>query len=143
VRADGTPVAGLFAAGEIIGGVHGKNRLGGNALTECAVFGRLVGTNVNIVSNTDAPSAATEVPKPTIPKQDRIITREELAKHASADDCWVALYGRVYDFTDFLDDHPAGADAILRYGGGDGTKIFEAVHSRNMLNDFEAIGTLS
>ena len=143
VRADGTPVAGLFAAGEIIGGVHGKNRLGGNALTECAVFGRLVGTNVNIVSNTDAPSAATEVPKLKIPKRDRIITHEELAKHASADDCWVALYGRVYDFTDFLDDHPAGADAILRYGGGDGTKIFEAVHSRNMLNDFEAIGTLS
>lgn len=36
-----TALPGLFAAGEAAWGVHGANRLGGNALTECAVFGRL------------------------------------------------------------------------------------------------------
>ena len=41
-------IKGLYAAGEIVGGVHGKNRLGGNALTECAVFGRRVGNEVVI-----------------------------------------------------------------------------------------------
>jgi flavocytochrome c len=33
-------INGLFAAGEVTGGVHGGNRLGGNSLLECAVFGR-------------------------------------------------------------------------------------------------------
>jgi succinate dehydrogenase / fumarate reductase flavoprotein subunit len=40
-----TAVPGLFAAGEVTGGVHGKNRLGGNALTEYMVFGRRAGMN--------------------------------------------------------------------------------------------------
>jgi len=33
-------VRGLFAAGEVTGGIHGGNRLGGNAIAECQVFGR-------------------------------------------------------------------------------------------------------
>ncbi len=33
----------LFAAGEVTGGIHGANRLGGNALTEVVVFGKLAG----------------------------------------------------------------------------------------------------
>lgn len=37
------PVPGLFAAGEVTGGVHGANRLGGNSLLECVVFGRIAG----------------------------------------------------------------------------------------------------
>ncbi len=36
-------IPGLFAGGEVTGGVHGKNRLGGNALLECVVFGRVAG----------------------------------------------------------------------------------------------------
>ncbi len=38
-----TSLPGLFAAGEVTWGIHGANRLGGNALTECAVFGALSG----------------------------------------------------------------------------------------------------
>ena len=33
----------LYAAGEVTGGVHGTNRLGGNATADCIVFGREVG----------------------------------------------------------------------------------------------------
>ena len=44
-RKDGelVPIQGLFAAGEITGGIHGDNRLGGSSLLECVVFGRTAG----------------------------------------------------------------------------------------------------
>merc|ERR1712218_637694 len=35
---DGTAIPGLYAAGEVAGGVHGNNRLGGNSLLDCVVF---------------------------------------------------------------------------------------------------------
>lgn len=40
---DGNPIPGLYAAGEVTGGIHGTNRLGGNALTDTVVFGRIAG----------------------------------------------------------------------------------------------------
>lgn len=43
LRSDGSVIEGLYAAGETAGGVHGKGRLGGNALTAAFVFGRIAG----------------------------------------------------------------------------------------------------
>jgi flavocytochrome c len=43
------PIAHLFAAGEVTGGLHGANRLAGNSLLECVVFGRIAGRNAAIV----------------------------------------------------------------------------------------------
>ncbi len=40
---DGTVIKGLYAAGEVTGGVHGANRLGGNAVADFTVFGRIAG----------------------------------------------------------------------------------------------------
>jgi len=40
-----TKVSGLFAAGEVTGGVQGENRLGGNSLLDVLVFGRIAGRN--------------------------------------------------------------------------------------------------
>ena len=40
---DDHPIPGLYAAGETTGGVHGRTRLGGCALTDCFVFGRIAG----------------------------------------------------------------------------------------------------
>merc|ERR1719236_253953 len=37
------PIKGLYAAGEVAGGIHGNNRLGGNSLLDCVVFGRVTG----------------------------------------------------------------------------------------------------
>lgn len=37
------PIKGLFAAGEVTGGVHGYNRLGGNAIADTVVFGKIAG----------------------------------------------------------------------------------------------------
>ncbi len=38
---DGRPVPGLFAAGEITGGIHGRNRIGGNGLADAFTFGMI------------------------------------------------------------------------------------------------------
>ncbi|MEG0752268.1 MAG: FAD-binding protein, partial [Angelakisella sp.] len=45
LKADGSVINGLWAAGEVTGGIHGANRLGGNALTDTVVFGRIAGAN--------------------------------------------------------------------------------------------------
>lgn len=37
------PIEGLYGAGEITGGIHGDNRLGGSSLLECVVYGRVAG----------------------------------------------------------------------------------------------------
>ncbi len=42
----GAPIAGLYAAGEVTGGIHGANRLGGNAVVDTVVFGKLAGETV-------------------------------------------------------------------------------------------------
>lgn len=46
INKDGKPIEGLFAAGEVTGGIHGTNRLGGNAVTDVIVFGKIAGKNV-------------------------------------------------------------------------------------------------
>ena len=40
VDKDGNPIPGLYAVGEVTGGIHGANRLGGNAIADIVVFGR-------------------------------------------------------------------------------------------------------
>ncbi len=42
---EGNVIEGLFAAGEVTGGIHGENRLGGNAIADCMTYGRLAGAN--------------------------------------------------------------------------------------------------
>ena len=42
------PIKGLFAAGEVVGGIHGACRLGSCAITDCLVFGRIAGKNAAI-----------------------------------------------------------------------------------------------
>merc|ERR1711918_164558 len=43
IAQNGQVIPGMYAAGEIAGGVHGNNRLGGNSLLDCVVFGRVAG----------------------------------------------------------------------------------------------------
>jgi fumarate reductase flavoprotein subunit len=47
---DGQPIGGFFAAGENTGGIHGANRLGGNALADIVTFGRIAGRNAAFVA---------------------------------------------------------------------------------------------
>ena len=47
VMAGNNPIPGLYATGEVCGGVHGKNRLGGNSLLDCVVYGRVSGNTAS------------------------------------------------------------------------------------------------
>jgi succinate dehydrogenase/fumarate reductase flavoprotein subunit len=44
---NGNAISGLFAAGEVTGGIHGTNRLGSDAIADIAVFGRIAGQNAS------------------------------------------------------------------------------------------------
>lgn len=46
------------------------------------------------------------------------LTREEVAKHNTADSLWILIDRSVYDITSVLDHHPGGRGALLRRGGG-------------------------
>lgn len=41
------PIEGLYASGEVVGGIHGAQRLGGSSLLDCVVFGRVAGRSVS------------------------------------------------------------------------------------------------
>lgn len=46
LNANGKPIPGLYAAGEVTGGIHGTNRVGGNAISDALTFGNEAGKNV-------------------------------------------------------------------------------------------------
>lgn len=43
---DDQPIKGLYAAGEVAGGIHAGNRLGGNALADIFTYGRIAGQSI-------------------------------------------------------------------------------------------------
>ena len=49
----------------------------------------------------------------------------EVAAHNTAKSCYVTIGTKVYDITDFLEDHPGGGDLILEYGGKDVKEAME------------------
>ena len=73
---DGKAIPGLYAAGEVTGGVHGANRLGGNSISETITFGRIAGREATqfakakrtqlIVVGRERPLRAPGPPRPTL-----------------------------------------------------------------------------
>jgi 4-hydroxysphinganine ceramide fatty acyl 2-hydroxylase len=61
----------------------------------------------------------------SVRKRVRILTREDLDAHKSAQSCWVAFKGKVYDVTAFVSDHPGGDDLILENAGKDVENIMK------------------
>jgi isopentenyl diphosphate isomerase/L-lactate dehydrogenase-like FMN-dependent dehydrogenase len=58
-----------------------------------------------------------------------------VAKHNSPEDCWVVLYGDVWDVTEFLPSHPGGTKIILKLAGRDATEEYDPVHPPGTLEE--------
>uniref|UniRef100_A0A1B0CV03 Cytochrome b5 reductase 4 n=1 Tax=Lutzomyia longipalpis TaxID=7200 RepID=A0A1B0CV03_LUTLO len=57
------------------------------------------------------------------------VSHAELAKHCKKGDAWIAIRGKVYNVTRYMDFHPGGSDELMRGVGKDATKLFEEVHA--------------
>jgi len=56
-------------------------------------------------------------------------TWEEVAKHNTPDNCWVAIDSKVYDITNFFDSHPGGKEYLALAAGRDATDLFHSYHT--------------
>ena len=132
---NGVPIKGLFAAGEVTGGVHGENRLGGNSLLECTVFGRIIGMNIDLANpeleHTQVVGSNTQKPRPV----SEPISINTVEKHATSEDCWTIIVNQVYDLSNYTNDHPGGKEAISENCGKNATNRFLLIHSERLLTD--------
>lgn len=144
----GLPIPGLWAVGEVMGGVHGNNRLGGNSLLDCVVFGRIAGRDsvrhllgdiriqsfAEVFSKERLSDKAAE-PSETVAASDEF-NLEEVQKHNTKTDCWLVVHNKVYDVSEFLNDHSGGALSILTYAGKDATAEFDMVHPPGVMDKY-------
>merc|ERR1712099_128094 len=106
----GQPIKGLYCAGEVAGGVHGNNRLGGNSLLDCVVFGRVTGKAATkyILGNDVKTVDLKELTGGGLTGEVKSSkfsggsTLEEVAKHTVKGDCWVVVAGQVLNVSNFL-----------------------------------------
>ncbi|KAJ5153787.1 Flavocytochrome c [Penicillium coprophilum] len=185
------PFDGLYACGELAGGVHGANRLGGSSLLGCVVYGRVAGdsasqhlfqklittgsstasqrlgqislhidpstpgkisvewggaapgTSLPALAAPAAPAAGAEAPasKPDpanfqIPETE--YSMEEVAKHNTKESLWVVVKGIVLDLTNWVDEHPGGANALYNFMGRDATEEFAMLHDDEVIPKYAA-----
>ncbi len=94
-----TTVPGLFAAGEVAGGLHGANRLGGNSLSDLLVFGRRAGAAAAdhaatvAVAATVSEAEVTEAARVMLAPFETDGAENPYAIHADLQDCMQALVG--------------------------------------------------
>jgi len=154
------PIEGLFASGEVVGGIHGLQRLGGSSLLDCVVFGRVAGRSCSkylLSEHLNNPGATVNRSPSQSQAQgqtqesassgsgQKAYSLDEVAKHKTEKDCWVVVNGQVLNVTEFLPDHPGGKKAILLYAGKDASEEFNMLHDKNVVQKYAPdaiIGTL-
>ena len=86
-------------------------------------------------STSSAPSASAEASasSSTTPSASASATASytmaQVQEHNSAESCWAAIDGNVYDLTNWITQHPGGESAIIGLCGTDATSAFESRHS--------------
>ncbi|XP_070492077.1 cytochrome b5 reductase 4 [Chironomus tepperi] len=57
------------------------------------------------------------------------VSLEELKRHDQVDDCWMAIRGKVYNVTRYMEYHPGGSEQLIRGAGKDATNLFDEYHA--------------
>ena len=59
---------------------------------------------------------------------------EEVSNHKTKESMWIVMNNKVYDITNFLEEHPGGDDVLLEKGGMDATQAFDDIgHSKEAI----------
>lgn len=66
----------------------------------------------------------TTVADTNAPPKLRQYTLKEVAAHCTIDSCWMIIFDRVYDLTEFIEYHPGGYEIMIEYAGADATNAF-------------------
>ena len=110
------PIRGLYASGEIMGGVHGINRLGGSSLLDCVVFGLAAArSSVESLSarTTGTGSFSAKGVAHVIFEGEGTGALPGQAKAGGQEDRKiVTVNGRTFDLTDFIPNHPGGPISV-------------------------------
>ena len=196
------PFDGLFVCGELAGGVHGANRLGGSSLLGCVVYGRVAGESaskylfqqvlnatggvaaqragqislhidpsqpgkvsvewgqgVGAASSSSVAAQGQTSAAPVMSKAgdssdpgkvsatndlknfkvpDEEYSLEDIAKHNTKEDLWIAVKGVVMNVTDWVDEHPGGPQALFSHMGKDASDEFEMLHDDEVIPKYAA-----
>ncbi|MFZ5391580.1 MAG: cytochrome b5 domain-containing protein [Patescibacteria group bacterium] len=100
-------VGGIFASGFIFNSENNNSNSQNNTIAPPANQENKISTNDNNSSN-----------------QAVSYDLAEVAKHNTNTDCWMIIDGKVYDFTDYLNQHPDGPQSMIKYCGKDGTEAY-------------------
>src|SRR5687768_8657891 len=92
-----------------------------NLILIIAILIVVIGTGAIIFQRKN--SEPTIEPIPTKAPITATYTLTDVSKHATETDCWMAIENKVYDFTNFIPDHPGGK-LIISACGKEATKLF-------------------
>lgn len=107
----------------------------------CVMIGAVIAGNVAPPAALPAPASATPpAVVPVVPAPERLAqapaakgtaptrrayTLQEVAQHATAKDCWMAIHGKVYDFSAYIPQHPSAPEVMTRHCGKEATRAFD------------------
>jgi len=66
------------------------------------------------------------------------LTLDEVSKHKTSSDCWLAIDSRVYDVTSYINQHPGGTREILNHCGKNASTAFASMGGKGKIHSFVA-----
>ncbi len=103
-------------------------------ITLIVILGLGSGLFLLINTSSDNSSSNSTISTSTSTKQSSTTstyTPQQVAEHASENDCWLIIDGSVYDVTKYINKHPGGAQEIVSMCGQDATNAFKTQGGRN------------